>query len=153
MAHVSAPVTVITTLVDGRPRGVTVSAFSSLSVTPPMVIMALDNRGSMIDSIRVSERVGINVLSADQAELALTFARKGNDRFTGVEWTEEDGVPRLSGTAAWLRSDELEFLPGGDHTIVLATVDRAESTSDDGLIYFRRTFGSALTGIGGAVSS
>lgn len=150
MAHVCAPVTAVTTMVNGSPHGVTVSAFASLSVTPPMVMFALDNRGTMVDSLRVSQAVGINILGAEQAELAQSFARKGHDRFAGIDWQLSDGVPRLAGASGWLHSDQLEFLAGGDHTIILAQVDQAETSSDDALLYFRRTFGAGLAGIGGS---
>ncbi|MDO5675953.1 MAG: flavin reductase family protein, partial [Propionibacteriaceae bacterium] len=69
MARVPSPVTVITTTLDGVPWGTTVSAFASLSVDPPMVFFALDNRGGMIDRIRQAARVGVNVLAGDQADL------------------------------------------------------------------------------------
>ncbi|MDF1489905.1 flavin reductase family protein [Tessaracoccus caeni] len=141
MARVPAPVTVITTMLDGAPYGVTVSAFASLSVNPPMVFFALDNRGSMIEHLRQAGRAGVNLLSGGQAEAAVTFARKDlADRFAIVDWTDDHGLPRLSGVAAWLRCDLLEFRPGGDHTIVLAQVAAAEPLTDVSLSYHLRHF-------------
>lgn len=147
MAHVSAPVSVMTTMRDGQPAGSTVSAFASLSVTPPMIILALDNRGSLIDQLRETGLLGINILASDQAQIAVQFARRVPDRFAGLDWQPDDGVPRLAGITAWLFSDELQFEPGGDHTVVLATISKAETLGDDGLTYYRRDFGSALAGI------
>ncbi len=146
MAHVSAPVTIITTWCDDTPHGTTVSAFSSLSVTPPMVIVSLDNRGTMVDRLRDSGTMGINVLAPDQSDLAIRFATKVPDRFDGVEWSLDLGVPRLPGITTWLYCDKLQFEPGGDHTVVLGSVARTEVLRDDALVYFRRTFGSAIHG-------
>lgn len=144
MSHVSAPVSVVTTMVDGVPYGSTVSAFASLSLHPPMVLLALDNRGTLIDHIRASSRLGLNVLSAGQSDLARRFATRGlADRFEGVEWEEEMGMPRLAGVTAWLRCDRVAFEPGGDHTVLLATATRAETLGGSGLTYYRRRFGSA----------
>ncbi|HMR49533.1 MAG TPA: flavin reductase family protein [Arachnia sp.] len=141
MARVPAPVTVITTSIDGVAYGVTVSAFASLSVDPPMVFFALDNRGSMVDHLRRAGRAGVNLLGAGQAPAAIAFARKDlPDRFSGVDWAFDHDLPRLSGIAAWLRCDRLEFTPGGDHTIVLATISAAEPLGDVSLSYHLRRF-------------
>lgn len=148
MAHVAVPVTVITTLVDGEPHGSTVSAFASLSVTPPMVVLALDNRGALVTQIRDAGRLAVNVLAADQAAVAMTFATRGRiDRFTAVDWSLDDGLPRLAGCAAWLRCDRVSFEPGGDHTILLGTVTAADTTGKDALTYYLRRFGSAAQAI------
>ncbi|MHA6524086.1 flavin reductase family protein [Tessaracoccus sp. G1721] len=141
MARVAAPVTVVTTAIGGAPTGTTVSAFASLSITPPMVLFALDNRGGMIERVRASGRIGINILAADQAEVAVRFARQDlPDRFSGLAWREDHGLPRIEGVAAWVRCDELTFEPGGDHTIILGTVAAAEVTGDESLAYHMRRF-------------
>ena len=144
MAHVSAPVTIITTMVDGVPYGSTVSAFASLSVHPPMVFLALDNRGALINHIRAAGRIGINILSSAQAAVAIRFATRGlQDRFTGIDWVEDHGLPRIEGSTAWLRCDEIMCTPGGDHTVLLGTVSFSETSDVDSLTYYRRRFGSA----------
>lgn len=144
MAHVSAPVSIVTTTRDGVPYGSTVSAFASLSVHPPMVLLALDNRGSLIGHIRASGRLGLNVLSAGQEALARRFATPGlSNRFEGVEWADDNGLPRLAGTTDWLRCDRLVFEPGGDHTVLLATVSAADTSGLPALTYYLRRFGSA----------
>lgn len=141
MARVAAPVTVITTAIEGVPTGTTVSAFASLSIAPPMVLMALDNRGGMIERVRASGRIGVNVLAAEQADVALRFARRDvADRFAGLSWHEDHGLPHLDGVVAWLRCDELTFEPGGDHTIILGTVSAAEVAGDASLAYHMRQF-------------
>lgn len=148
MAHVSAPVTIITTMVDGVPYGSTVSAFASLSVNPPMVFLALDNRGALITHIRESGRIGVNVLSSAQTDLAVRFATRGlPDRFSGIDWSIDNGLPRIDGATAWLRCDQITFEPGGDHTILLGTVTTAETSDVDSLTYYQRRFGSAAAGI------
>lgn len=141
MARVPAPVTVITTQVDGRASGTTVSAFASLSITPPMVVFALDNRGGMVDRLRASGRAGVNILAGHQADAAIAFAsRHSGDRFADLAWHEDAGLPRLDDTAAWLRCESLEFLPGGDHTVVLGTVAEADPLGDSSLAYHLREF-------------
>lgn len=146
MAQVCAPVTIITTTVDGQPFGSTVSAFASLSVTPPMVVLALDNRGSLISKVQQTKRLGANVLASDQADVAAKFAARGRtDRFEDLDWAFDHGLPRLGGTSAWLRCDVVEFRPGGDHTLALATVHEAIASELPGLTYYQRSFGSATS--------
>src|SRR5437870_5774242 len=102
MASVPAPVTIVTTVVDGRPHGSTVSSFASLSLDPPMVLVALDLGSGLLRLLRRTRRFAVNVLSSEQRELALAFARKGGDRFGEVAWSMSGGLPRLAGVAAWL---------------------------------------------------
>lgn len=141
MARVPAPVTVITTEFDGSPAGTTVSAFASLSIAPPMVLFALDNRGGMIERVRAAGRVGINLLSGGQESIALRFAsRTLPDRFAGLGWREDHGLPRIDGAVAWLRCEQLTFVDGGDHTVVLGTVTDAQTDGDFSLSYHLRQF-------------
>ena len=139
MARVPAPVSVVTTSIDGVPYGTTVSAFASLSLPPPMVLVALDHRGAMRNRIATAGRLGLNVLASHQADVAVRFASPV-DRFAGIGWELVDGVPRLADVAAFLRCDEVELLPGGDHDVVLARVADAEPLGKQALSYHLRTF-------------
>lgn len=141
MARVSSPVTIITAVIDGQPTGTTVSSFASLSIDPPMVFFALDNRGAMIERTHRAGRIGINILAGDQSEIALRFARRGvEDRFAGIDWRLDNGLPHIAGVASWLQSDHLTFEPGGDHTLVLAKISHAETYGDSSLGYHLRQF-------------
>ncbi len=147
MAGVATPVAVITAMADRVPHGTTVSAFASLSMTPPMVAVCLDRGSDLLAMIRTTGYFGVNVLGADHSALALTFARKGGAaKFDHVEWTADHGLPRLPG-AAWLACRVNRFVDGGDHVIVLGDVQAAEAQEADPLTYHRRIFGThtALT--------
>ena len=89
MAGVATPVAVVTTLAAGRPHGTTVSAFTSLSLAPPMVMVALDERSDLLRQLSVGSPLGLNVLAGGESALALAFARKGEDKFAGVEWVPD----------------------------------------------------------------
>src|SRR4051812_47150351 len=98
MAGVCTPVSVVTAMADGIPHGTTVSAFASLSMDPPMVLVSLDRSSDLLAVVRTAGRFGLNVLSSSQSTLALRFARKGGvGKFAGVRWDIEAGVPRLPG--------------------------------------------------------
>jgi flavin reductase (DIM6/NTAB) family NADH-FMN oxidoreductase RutF len=147
MASVPAPVTVVTTFADGRPHGSTVSSFASLSLDPPMVLIALDLGSGLLRLLRRAGRFAVNVLASDQRELALAFARKGDDRFGEVSWTMTGGLPRLAGVTAWLACEVDGIVTGGDHGIAMGRVVAAEHSALPPLTYHRRLYGThaALT--------
>lgn len=144
MAAVASPVAVVTALDGTRPYGTTVSAFVSLSLTPPMVLVSLDERSRLLAVVRRSGRFGVNVLGAHQADLASAFARSGPDKFDGIDWSPSGGLPRLPDNAAWIAAEVDDCVDAGDHTVLLAHVTAAELGEGflRPLTYHRRSFGA-----------
>ncbi|MFI1995352.1 flavin reductase family protein [Actinoplanes sp. NPDC020271] len=142
MAGVCAPVTVVTTIQDDNPYGATVSAFASLSLRPAMVSIALDRQSSVLARITASGRFGVNVLGHAQSELALGFARRAQDRFAGVAWQLDQGLPRLLGAPGWLACDVQQSVEGGDHILLLGAVTHADTRHAAPLVYGHRRFGT-----------
>lgn len=143
MAAVCAPVTVVTTADDDGPHGTTVSAFASLSLSPPLVTVALDRRSALLARVRSTRRLGVNVLGSGDDEIALRFARAaGAGRFDGVPWTLAQGLPRLDCAAAWAACDLQQAVDGGDHLLLIGLVVHAESRPAAPLVYGHRTFGT-----------
>ncbi|MDT0612269.1 flavin reductase family protein [Streptomyces lancefieldiae] len=144
MAAVASPVAVVIALDGGRPHGTTVSAFASLSLTPPMVLVSLDERSCLLAVVRRSGRFGVNVLGAHQADPASVFARSGPDKFDGIEWSPSGELPRLPGAAAWIAAEVDDCVDAGDHTVLLAHVTAAEPGEGSlrPLTYHRRSFGT-----------
>lgn len=140
LSCVPGPVTVVTTLAAGRPHGTTVSAFCSLSADPPLVLVSLDRSSELLGLIGETGRFAVNLLAAGQEEIGLACARKGADKFDGVAWGHECGLPRIQGAAGWLACDVRELLPGGDHVIVVGLVTACETREVDALVYRRRRF-------------
>src|SRR4051795_5925851 len=115
MAGVATPVSVVTSMGDGLPHGTTVSAFASLSMTPPMVLVSLDRGSDLLALGRDTRRFGVNVLGAEQSALALAFARKGGTgKFDGIRWEDADGLHRLPGAPGWLAAEGGTLVDGGD---------------------------------------
>lgn len=143
MASVCTPVSVVTTLSGGLPHGTTVSAFASLSMDPPMVLVSLDRGSELLALVRESGRFGVNVLGSSQSQLALNFARKGGTgKFTGVKWDLAGGVPRIPGTGGFLACWVTDLVSGGDHVVVLGQVQAAETAAVPPLTYHARSFGT-----------
>jgi flavin reductase (DIM6/NTAB) family NADH-FMN oxidoreductase RutF len=142
MAGVCAPVTVVTTAIDGMPRGATVSAFTSLSMRSPMVTIALDRNSVLLSRILEVGRLGVNVLGRAQDDVALAFAGRVTDRFAGVEWRMEHGLPRLLEAPGWMVCDLAGTVEGGDHILLLAEVVECATVVAAPLVYGHRTFGT-----------
>src|SRR3954451_21820555 len=146
MSGVCSPVTVVTaTTADGRPHGSTVSSFTSLSLDPPLVSFALDRASGLLAHLRPGDRVGVNILGAHQQELASTFARRlrgAGSKFDGVTWTVRAGLPHLPESAGWTAGRVERHVDGGDHILLVVSVEEAESTPTAPLVYARRVFGT-----------
>lgn len=142
MGAVCTPVSVVTAMAGDRPHGTTVSAFASLSLDPPMVLVSLDKSSELLRHIRRTPLFGLNVLHAGQSALATAFARKGDDKFQGISWSLDNGVPRLDGSAGWLACAVDRLVNGGDHVVVLGRVIAADHAPAPPLTYHQRQFGT-----------
>lgn len=141
MATVCTPVSVITALDSDEPFGTTVSAFTSLSLQPPMVLVALDRGSDLLAVLTRTGRFGLNVLGTDHATIARTFARKGGPaKFLDITWNQIDGTARSFITCSVTRR-----VDGGDHVVVLGDVREAEANAGAPLTYHSRMFGTHTT--------
>lgn len=120
-------VTIVTTHDEnGEPAGATVSAFSSISMEPPLVMIALGTQGRLTAALRKCSAFAINILREDQQGLALQFARPG-DRFAGIEMSACDvrdatDVPVLCDALATLVCRVYGQAIVGDHTVFIGEV-------------------------------
>jgi flavin reductase (DIM6/NTAB) family NADH-FMN oxidoreductase RutF len=140
LSRVPSPVTIVTTLADGRAHGTTVSAFTSLSADPPLVLVALDRRSDLLELLHRVPRFAVNLLARDQADIGLDCAKKGEDKLASVRWHPDEGLPRIEDAAAWLACEVDQILPGGDHEIVIGLVKACDTGVDEPLVYHRRRF-------------
>jgi len=136
-------VVVITTEHDGVRYGMTVSAVSSLSLDPPMLLVCLNARSTTQEAVRRAERFAVNILAEDQGHLAERFASSGSaDKFGEVDTRRGcTGVPLLPGALAAVECRVAEVVAGGTHRVFLAEVVHAETTEGAPLAYFRGKFG------------
>ena len=143
MSEVCTPVSVVTAMASGRAHGSTVSAFTSLSLDPPMILVALNRESDTLAAIRSCRSFGLNLLRAGQTEVALQFATKEADKFRNIAWSLDAGVPRIDGSSGWVRCRVSSLTDGGDHVIVNGLVEDASVvTAYPPLTYHRRGFGT-----------
>src|SRR5581483_5173069 len=121
-------VTVITAMDgEGKPRGLTANAFSSLSLDPTLILICVYHKSDTFPVIAEARSFGVNVLSEEQREISQRFARKGEDKFEGLDHhLGETGVPVLDGALAVLECEVTESYPAGDHTIFIGAVKKVD---------------------------
>ena len=133
----------IATILDeeGLPHGLTVSSFSSVSLSPPLVSICLGHAVSIIELFRSAKYFGINILSADQWLLSDHFARRGHDRFQGVSWSPgETGVPLIYDALAAMECQLEQRIPAGDHDIFLGRMIATRVIETEPLLYFASAY-------------
>lgn len=142
LAQFASGVTVVSAVgTDGRDEGMTVSAFASLSLTPPLVLACIDLTATVLPHLRAASHFGVSVLAAGQQAISARFAEHGIDRFAGVPRTRApEGVPLIDGAVAHLVCRRVAEHPGGDHVILVGEVLRAEAHGGEPLIYALRKY-------------
>lgn len=147
LGHFATGVTVVTTRgQDGEPVGTTANAVSSLSLTPPLLLVCLERASQTLAAIQDHATFAVNVLAESQAELSANFARRGD----AASWEDvgyhhgATGCPRLHGVLAVLHCRVERCLDGGDHEIVIGRLVGLERNIEQlaPLLHFRGSYAS-----------
>jgi 3-hydroxy-9,10-secoandrosta-1,3,5(10)-triene-9,17-dione monooxygenase reductase component len=150
MGHFATGISVVTTFDADRPAGITVNAFSSVSLEPPLVLVALDRRRFITPMVRAAGRYAVSVLGADQQDLSDCFAHAPTqpgeptrEDFCGASWKPgPTGLPLLDGAIATLECTTVETFSAGDHDLFIGRVDSMQELREGiaPLLYFRRRY-------------
>ena len=135
-------ITILTVLDPcGIPHGMTVNSFTSVSLSPPLVLVCIDRQTSILNHFLEGTHFAINVLDEDQKELSTCFARSGYDRFQSVEWRPgETGAPVLAEVLATLECAVTQMVEAGDHVVVIGEALHASWREGRPLIYFNSSY-------------
>jgi flavin reductase (DIM6/NTAB) family NADH-FMN oxidoreductase RutF len=138
LGRFASGVTVITTRdAAGKPHGLTVSAFCSLSAEPPLILACIHKQTTSHSAFFEREAFVVNILGEDQQHVSRQFAEPAIDKFNGTVFSEnEDGLPKLEDCLVTLDCRVVEAHDGGDHTIIIGAIERAEIGQGRPLIYF-----------------
>lgn len=138
MSRWASGITVVTAQGPDGPVGLTASAFSSLSLHPPLVLVCIGQASFHHDHLAQAPGFGVHILEAGQEEVSNTFAFKRGDRFEGL--AVEDGplgVPLLPGALARLACERYEVVEGGDHSILIGRVLTADVAEGEPLAWWQ----------------
>lgn len=144
----AAGVTIITTVGDdGKPYGLTATAFSSVSLDPPLVLVCVDKKSESYPHLLSARRFSVSFLADGHEELSNRFARSGGDKFGGLEVeVAHTDVPRPLGVLAYVDCVTTDVVDAGDHSIFLGRVEAGDACEGEPLVYFRGGY-RRLTGI------
>lgn len=150
LGRFASGVTIVTTVLDGDDHAMTASAFSSVSLDPPQVLVCSSRSSRFHEAVLASGRWGISILSQDLEAVSAHFARRGRsltEQFDGVAYHRgASGVPLIDGALAWLECSTAALYDGGDHSILLGdvTAARVHDDQDAPLLYYRSHYGTIV---------
>jgi flavin reductase (DIM6/NTAB) family NADH-FMN oxidoreductase RutF len=108
---------------DGAPRGITANSIVSVSLEPMLVSWSIQNGSSQFDAYAEAEHFAISILNADQRDLALRYAARGDTQLRPDDfvWTER-GMPVIAGAVGTIECQRWSAFPAGDHTMIFGEV-------------------------------
>ena len=139
LGRFASGVTVVTTRADdGRDHGMTVSAFCSLSLDPPLVLVCVAHDASLHPLLQPGRALAVNILAAGQEALSRRFSGSDPNRFDGIGFTRgRTGAALLDDTLAYLDCRIERLAEGGDHTIAICRVESTDVRPERPLLYYR----------------
>lgn len=142
LSRFASGVTVVTTKdAIGKLHGITVSAFSSVSLEPPLVLICIERSAGSHHAFGESGLFNVNILESGQSDVSEHFATVYDDKFLDTDHViGENGIPYLPGSIVTLECRLVKPLDGGDHSIFLGEVQNAIVRDGGPLIYFHGTY-------------
>lgn len=119
-------------------HGMTASAFSAVSLDPPLVLVCIGHDTTLHPVVLEQDELAFSILTASQEAIARRFAEKLDNRFDGIGFTRGiTGAPLIEGALAVIEARIAHRYPGGDHTILISEVIGASVAIGDPLVYYR----------------
>ncbi len=128
-------ITVVTATLEDSVHGMTVNAFCSVSLEPPMVLVSVDNRTHMHEVLRRSGRYGVSILAEGQDALSQHFAGQPQEDLE-IPFVQRNGTPLLDGAVAHLVCRVVDAHPAGDHTLYIGQVEYLNYRNGAPLLFY-----------------
>lgn len=150
LSRFASGVTVVTTTLNGVDHAMTASAFTSVSLDPPLVLVCSHTTSRFHDAVEESGRWAVSILSESGREESAWFANRGRplaEQFQDIAHDRSpQGLPILRKSLAWLECQTVDVHVGGDHSIIVGRVTWAEVREDidDPLLYYRSHYGTIV---------
>jgi flavin reductase (DIM6/NTAB) family NADH-FMN oxidoreductase RutF len=136
-------VTVASTIVESETWGMTANAVTSLSLAPPLVLLAVVRESQSHTKFQAGGCFALNILAAEQEEISNRFAFAGPKDFTGLATTTaKTGAPILKDALGWVDCRLVEILRGGDHDIFIGEIVAGDARDGQPLLFFNGKYAS-----------
>ncbi len=137
MGHFATGVTVVTAMCDGQFAGMTANAVTSLSLHPPLILVAVEKTAAMHAALTASRHFAVNILDTAQEALSRRFAQRGPKEVGDLTWkTADSGAPILVDALAWVDCRLADILSGGDHDIFIGEILAGDCREGEPLLYY-----------------
>jgi 3-hydroxy-9,10-secoandrosta-1,3,5(10)-triene-9,17-dione monooxygenase reductase component len=142
MARWVTGVAVITCVEDGLPVGCTVNALTSISLSPPLLLVSLETASYTLAAIRLRGTFAVNILAESQSQLGHHFSRTSRDkRFAGVKFAWVDGIPALEGSMISVICSVTRYFCVADHVLVVGEALREVTNPVNApAVFFQRSY-------------
>jgi flavin reductase (DIM6/NTAB) family NADH-FMN oxidoreductase RutF len=125
----------------GAPHGITINSFSSISLTPPLVMVAIAHDCTFLNHFETSGFFAVNFLRESEVDLSVRFAQLPEGRFTGVNWTAGvTGAPLIDGVLGILECRTVQRLDVGDHRVLIGDVVEVGIGEGRPLVFFESEY-------------
>jgi len=136
MGQFATGVTVVTTGGEAGMHGLTANAVASLSLEPPLVLVAVDKRALTLDYLKANRCFAVNILRLDQEDISRRFATPGPKDFSDLKiTTASTAAPIMADCLAYVDCRVVDIFPGGDHEIFVGEIVGGEYHGGDPLLY------------------
>jgi flavin reductase (DIM6/NTAB) family NADH-FMN oxidoreductase RutF len=140
-------VVAVAALDSDAPVGMTMSSFTSVSLSPPLVSVCVQGASRTWPRLRARPRLGVSILAQQHNQACLRLSGEAKDRFTDVGWeASTDGSVFITGAAAWLDCRLYDEIPAGDHQIVLLAILGVTVEPHEGPLVFHESRFRSLAG-------
>lgn len=145
MARLASGVAVVTAQrSDGEPCGLVATSISSFSADPPSVLASISHNSRCHTALIECSAFGVHILADGQERIARVFASLADDKFAGIDWRRDDGVPQIGGVLAYLRCTRSALFELYDHSLLIGDVAGGEVSDGEPLVYLARSMGWRL---------
>lgn len=146
MASFASGVTIITTLEEGRPYGLTATAFSSVCKEPPTCLICVSHAAEAYPALTRTQKFAVNVLARSQQAISETFATSGINKFENLEWASGPilGCPILAGTLMSIECEVVATHRAGDHDVLFGTLSFMRVEPGEPLLYYRGRYADTV---------
>lgn len=128
---------------QGRHQGMTVNSLASVSLTPPLLLVSIDHKAEMHQTLTTTPHFALNILGSHQEGVSRRFAGNREGRFDGIGWQPSpEGLVWLDGALAHVECQRLSVHEAGDHTILVGHLVAGDTTDGHPLCYFRGGYAS-----------
>lgn len=133
-------VTIVTTLDNNSPVGLTVNSFASVSIDPLLILWSIDKNSRSLKSFLNADRFAVNILSENQEEICFSFSGNDNkERFNNVSWElSHYNLPVINESLALLECEKQQQIEAGDHYILIGKIIHIRKNDKKPLLYYNR---------------